>query len=110
VLYGSANVEGRSRAHAVTPLIETGKVFLPEMARWLNSFIDERASFPAGVRDDTVDSTTQAVNYLSEPGEDGFMMWLRKSNGAQQAQDKGREKQHRVVPDPLEKWRRRRTS
>lgn len=54
----------RSRAEAVTPLIEAGKVFLPESAPWLAYYIDELASFPRGVHDDAVDSTSQALNYL----------------------------------------------
>jgi predicted phage terminase large subunit-like protein len=54
----------RARAEAVTPLIEAGKVFLPECAPWLRDFVDEMASFPTGVHDDAVDSTTQALNYL----------------------------------------------
>jgi len=53
-----------SRAQAVTPLIEAGKVFLPESAPWLNQYIDELAAFPTGSNDDAVDSTTQALNYL----------------------------------------------
>ena len=54
----------RARAEAVTPLIEAGKVFLPESASWLDSFMDEHAAFPMAVHDDAVDSTTQALNYL----------------------------------------------
>jgi len=53
-----------ARAEAVTPIIEAGKVFLPESAPWLNDYIDELAAFPTGVHDDAVDSTTQALNYL----------------------------------------------
>ena len=44
-----------ARAQAVTPLIEAGKVSLPESAPWLNDFIDEMSSFPNGLHDDTVD-------------------------------------------------------
>jgi hypothetical protein len=78
-------------------------VFLPEMAPWLNSYIDELAAFPTGLHDDAVDSTTQALNYLREPGEDGYMLWLLKSNEAQRAQEKERELQHSVVVvDPHE--------
>jgi predicted phage terminase large subunit-like protein len=53
-----------SRAQAVTPLIEAGKVFLPESAPWVADYVDELAAFPTGVHDDAVDSTTQALNYL----------------------------------------------
>jgi predicted phage terminase large subunit-like protein len=55
-----------SRAQAVTPLIEAGKVFLPESAPWLADYIDELAAFPMGNYDDAVDSTTQALNYFRE--------------------------------------------
>jgi predicted phage terminase large subunit-like protein len=52
------------RAQAVTPLIEAGKVFLPESAPWIADFLDELAAFPTGVHDDIVDSVSQALNYL----------------------------------------------
>jgi predicted phage terminase large subunit-like protein len=53
-----------SRAQAVTPLVEAGKVFLKESAPYLQDYLDEFAAFPTGVHDDAVDSTTQALNYL----------------------------------------------
>ena len=53
-----------SRAQAVTPLIESGRVFLPESAGWLEDFEDELAAFPSAAHDDAVDSLTQALNYL----------------------------------------------
>jgi predicted phage terminase large subunit-like protein len=55
-----------SRAQAVTPLVEAGKVFVPESASWLSDYIDELAAFPMGNYDDAVDSTTQALNYFRE--------------------------------------------
>jgi predicted phage terminase large subunit-like protein len=55
-----------SRAQAVTPLIEAGRVFVPEFAPWLADYIDEMAAFPTGNYDDAVDSTTQALNYFRE--------------------------------------------
>ena len=55
-----------ARAQAVTPLVEAGRVFLPESPPWLSDFLDELAAFPSGVHDDIVDSTTQALNYLRE--------------------------------------------
>jgi len=53
-----------SRAMAVTPLIEAGRVFLPESAPWLAGYVDELAAFPTGAHDDAVDSTTQALNHI----------------------------------------------
>jgi predicted phage terminase large subunit-like protein len=56
----------QTRAQAVTPLMEAGKIFLPESAPWVSDFIEEMACFPNGIHDDVVDSTTQALNYLRE--------------------------------------------
>jgi predicted phage terminase large subunit-like protein len=53
-----------ARAQSVTPLIEAGRVFLPEAAPWLNDYVDELAAFPKGTNDDAVDSTTQALNHI----------------------------------------------
>jgi predicted phage terminase large subunit-like protein len=54
----------QTRAQAVTPLMEAGKVFLPQSAPWVNDYIEEMACFPNGVYDDVVDATTQALNCL----------------------------------------------
>jgi len=56
----------QSRVQAVTPLMEAGRIFLPESAPWLSDFIEEMACFPNGMHDDVVDATTQALNYLRE--------------------------------------------
>jgi len=63
-----------ARAQAITPLIEAGKVFLPESAPWLDAYVDELAAFPTGVHDDAVDSTTQALNYLRHQTEHTVMI------------------------------------
>ncbi|MGA7873052.1 MAG: phage terminase large subunit [Candidatus Binatus sp.] len=57
-----------SRAHAVSPLVESGRVFVPAEASWLADFIDEATSFPAAPHDDQVDAITQALNYLRGEG------------------------------------------
>ena len=57
----------QSRAQAITPIIEAGKVFLPENAPWVQDFLDEMSSFPNGLHDDIVDSTAQALNHLRQP-------------------------------------------
>ncbi len=50
-----------ARAHAVSPLIEAGNVYLPhpEWQPWVNDFIEECAAF--GAHDDQVDAMTQAL-------------------------------------------------
>jgi predicted phage terminase large subunit-like protein len=70
-----ADTDKMSRAQSVTPLIEAGRVFLPESAPWLNDFVDELAAFPKGKHDDCVDSTTQALNYLRHKPVDSVAWW-----------------------------------
>jgi hypothetical protein len=55
-----------ARAHAVSPLVESGRVFLPDQASWLREFLDEVTSFPAAPHDDQVDAMSQALGYLRE--------------------------------------------
>lgn len=52
------------RAHAVSPLIEAGNVYLPHpaIASWVDGFIDSCASFP-NADTDVVDATTQLLNW-----------------------------------------------
>ncbi len=49
------------RANAVTPLVESGSVVLPDSAPWLDDFLDELSRFPAGKHDDQVDSFTMGL-------------------------------------------------
>jgi predicted phage terminase large subunit-like protein len=53
-----------TRANAVTPMVEAGRVYVPESAPWVGSYLDELSSFPAAQHDDQVDSTTMALDYL----------------------------------------------
>lgn len=56
-----------ARASAVSPDIEAGNVYLPSpnIAAWINDFIEEWAAFPHGGNDDQVDATSQALDRLS---------------------------------------------
>ena len=58
-----------ARANAATPLIEAGRVYLPESASWLFDYIEELSAFPNAKHDDQVDSTTQALSYMRGPVE-----------------------------------------
>ncbi len=64
VLPVKVSTDKESRAHACTPLVESGRVFLPDGAPWLADYLDEMSSFPAAPHDDMVDSTTQALNHM----------------------------------------------
>jgi predicted phage terminase large subunit-like protein len=57
-----------ARASAVSPLAESGRVFIPESAPWLTDFVDEVSAFPAAPHDDQVDALTQGLNYLRGEG------------------------------------------
>jgi hypothetical protein len=67
-----------TRATAVTPLVEAGKVFLPEDAPWLAVFLEEVSSFPAAPHDDMVDALSQALNFARESNP-GIIEWMRES-------------------------------
>lgn len=60
------------RAEHITPLIQAGKVWLPEAAGWLGDFIEEHAAFPHVPHDDMVDTTTMALWRLSRTARRGI--------------------------------------
>ena len=51
------------RFDACTPLFNMGHVLLPHKATWLTDYINELLSFPDGKFDDSVDSTSQYLNW-----------------------------------------------
>lgn len=59
-----AKGDKESRLHAVSPFIESGRVFLLEGANWLERFCKEVETFPKGAHDDAVDSMTQALGHI----------------------------------------------
>lgn len=56
-----------SRLNAVSDLIASGKVWVPE-TRWAEELVDEIASFPSGEHDDLVDATTLALARFRQGG------------------------------------------
>jgi predicted phage terminase large subunit-like protein len=84
-----------ARAFAVTPLVESGRVFLPEGAPWVADYVSSLGTFPNAAHDDDVDSTTQALAYLSRGGgATGFLEFIRSEHSAVMAQ--------RLGPQPVE--------
>lgn len=62
-----------TRALRVTPLMESGRVYLPERAPWLLDYELELTLFPTkGVNDDQVDSTTQALDWMAKHAARGY--------------------------------------
>ena len=53
-----------ARVHAVSPAIESGHVYLPQQAPWVEEFLEQWTAFPACKHDDMVDSSSQAMSYL----------------------------------------------
>lgn len=53
-----------ARVNAVSAAIETGHVFLPTGAPWVEPYLDQWSAFPAGAHDDMVDSSTQALSHM----------------------------------------------
>lgn len=58
------NIDKITRANDVAPFIESGRVYLPERADWLNDFIVEHAQFPNGAHDDQVDTTSDGLKMI----------------------------------------------
>jgi predicted phage terminase large subunit-like protein len=53
-----------ARAAACSPEVESGNVYLPEGADWLEEYVAELAAFPLGDHDDQVDMTSQVLLHL----------------------------------------------
>jgi predicted phage terminase large subunit-like protein len=66
-----ADVDKLSRANAITPLFESGRVFLPEDVPWLQQgqhwvrdLKEELLAFPSGRHDDLTDALVHALTHL----------------------------------------------
>lgn len=55
----------QARLLAQAARFEAGQVHLPRQAPWLSNYINELLAFPSGKHDDQVDSTSQALRYLT---------------------------------------------
>ena len=53
-----------ARVNAVSPVIESGHVFLPMGELWTEEFIDQFTAFPNGQHDDMVDACSQCLGFL----------------------------------------------
>lgn len=58
-------VDKVQRAHGVSGRFEAGRVHIPRHAKWLSDYLTEVDEFPDGEHDDQVDSTTQAVSWMT---------------------------------------------
>lgn len=66
-----------TRLARVTPLMEAGKVALPEFAPWLAAFEAEFFAFPDSPHDDQVDAVSQYLNWIRDRVGKGEMQVRR---------------------------------
>lgn len=78
-----------ARATVITPLVEQGRVLLPENELYVDPFIEEAAQFPRSVNDDQVDAFTQAITYLEQFNKDAVFFSLFEIFGSPQAFHEG---------------------
>lgn len=85
-----------ARVNAITPLIEGGRVVLPQSADWLEDFLRECEQFPSGSHDDQVDALSMGLEVLARmpnhdfssltgplnPTEDSLLAQIRKADPA----------------------------
>jgi len=55
-----------ARVHFITPMIESGLVYIPSNREWSRLVKRECEEFPGGPHDDIVDSVTQALGFFKE--------------------------------------------
>ena len=60
------NADKVARAHTVTPLVEGGRVWLPQTAHWVDDFINATVSFPSSAHDDDVDALSILLDAISK--------------------------------------------
>jgi len=54
------------RAYQSVPIFKAGLIHMPDGAYWLHDYIEEMVGFPDAAHDDSVDSTTQALIWVSQ--------------------------------------------
>jgi hypothetical protein len=68
---------------------------LPQSAPWLTQFLDEHSNSPNSRFDDTVDTTTQALNFLRGIGPPGIVLYYQE-----EAEKVRKENEAKKIPDP----------
>ena len=58
-----------ARLLAQSARFESGQVHLPRETPWIGAYVEELLAFPNGRHDDQVDSTSQALAYLTDVGD-----------------------------------------
>lgn len=76
-----------ARANSVSYLFKCGNVFFPDPSMpgydWVHEYEDELVAFPNAKHDDAVDSTTQALMYLTQTGPDLWAVLAQRQGVSQ---------------------------
>lgn len=83
-----------SRANAVSFMLETGNVWLPKYAAWVEDLLNECSAFPNGSHDDQVDAMTQALAYLKNISGGSSDFELRQYMSDLELEDEGVSQTH----------------
>lgn len=68
------NSDKEMRLDACIPWLQNGFVYLLDGAPWLDDFVEELSTFPAGTRSDRVDALSQCLNHIRDT-EDSLPSW-----------------------------------
>jgi predicted phage terminase large subunit-like protein len=74
-----------ARLASISGIVESGNVYLPTKALYLDSFLSEVTLFPNGVNDDQVDAMTMALKHLSRFDSNLFTTDIQLSLAGEQA-------------------------
>ena len=55
-----------SRVYSASPIIEAGRMWIPNDKKWSDELIEELLRFPNAAHDDQVDAMTMAIHYMKE--------------------------------------------
>ena len=55
-----------ARVYAASPIMEAGRVWIPQGKKWSEDLVEELIRFPNAAHDDQVDALTMAVHYMKE--------------------------------------------
>lgn len=67
----SPSMSKEMRADGVTPLFESGRVFVPNEAPWRATYVQELTQFPNAQYDDSVDSSSQVLDWFAGKASKG---------------------------------------
>ena len=86
----SVDIDKVARAHSVTPIVESGRCYLPDgpnAPSWVLEYIDQMAMFPNAEHDEDVDCTSQALAYLARgSGTTGFLDFMAQVAAGQKVE------------------------